>query len=362
MLQSPSRSSRTCIKDLPSCSSGKPGGLVLSCNLIFALATIVLTTGCGAASHRDNYWKKNFIKRPGYEGYVAQKLADTSDNGWVTTYYNDVENDEDENTKMADRNRIINGYLLMADTAYSKFAGGYNEQIAYFEIGSDLVNLGLTAASAVTPPAALLGAAATGAQGVQHSVEKNGLNSQTRFVIINRMNAIRDKQRALILKRELEKVSCPAGSVPAENSNQTVSDLCYTLEDAMRDVNEYFYLGSINKALADIDTQTAQIKTQANPTQPQGQQAAPAITSASSASFTIGTAASFTISATGTPAPTLSKTGTLPAGVSFTANNDGTATLAGTAAAGSGNTYHITITAHNGSGADATQNFTLTVQ
>ncbi|MEI7858881.1 MAG: right-handed parallel beta-helix repeat-containing protein, partial [Acidimicrobiales bacterium] len=44
---------------------------------------------------------------------------------------------------------------------------------------------------------------------------------------------------------------------------------------------------------------------------------APAITSADNATFTNGVAGSFTVTASGTPAPTFSETGTLPAGVSF---------------------------------------------
>ena len=44
-------------------------------------------------------------------------------------------------------------------------------------------------------------------------------------------------------------------------------------------------------------------------------------------------------------ATTLTETGALPAGVTFTDNGDGTATLAGTPAAGTGGTYPLTITA-----------------
>jgi uncharacterized repeat protein (TIGR01451 family) len=83
-----------------------------------------------------------------------------------------------------------------------------------------------------------------------------------------------------------------------------------------------------------------------------------AITSANGATFTVGTAGTFTVVATGSPAPTLSVTGSLPSGVSFT---PATGVLAGTAAAGSGGTYNLTFTAHNGVGADAVQAFTLTV-
>ena len=85
---------------------------------------------------------------------------------------------------------------------------------------------------------------------------------------------------------------------------------------------------------------------------------AAAITSANTASFSTGTAGTFTVTATGTPAPTLSEGGALPAGVTFTA---ATGKLAGTPAAGTAGNYSITFTAHNGVGTDATQSFTLTV-
>ncbi len=86
-----------------------------------------------------------------------------------------------------------------------------------------------------------------------------------------------------------------------------------------------------------------------------------AISSANSATFTVGTLGSFTVTASGSPVPSLTKTGTLPAGVTFTDNGDGTATLSGTPAAATGGSYAITVTAHNGVGADAAQIFTLVV-
>jgi len=89
--------------------------------------------------------------------------------------------------------------------------------------------------------------------------------------------------------------------------------------------------------------------------------AAPAITSANNTAFTIGAAGTFTVIATGSPVPSLSRTGSLPGGVSFVDNGNGTATLSGTPAAGSKGTYNILITAHSVVFPDATQNFTLTV-
>jgi hypothetical protein len=89
--------------------------------------------------------------------------------------------------------------------------------------------------------------------------------------------------------------------------------------------------------------------------------AAPTITSANNTTFTVGTAGTFTVTTTGSPTPTLSVSGTLPTGVTFTDNGNGTATIAGTPGAGTAGSYPITITASNGTAPDATQNFTLTV-
>ena len=88
---------------------------------------------------------------------------------------------------------------------------------------------------------------------------------------------------------------------------------------------------------------------------------APAITSANAATFTVGTAGSFSVTTTGSPTAALSESGALPTGVTFVDNGNGTATLAGTPAAGTSGTYSITITAANGVSPNATQSFTLTV-
>ena len=89
--------------------------------------------------------------------------------------------------------------------------------------------------------------------------------------------------------------------------------------------------------------------------------ASASITNANGATFTVGSAGSFTVTTSGNPTASLSESGTLPSGVSFHDNGDGTATLAGTPASGTGGSYPVTITAHNGVGSDATQSFTLTV-
>ncbi|APV50801.1 hypothetical protein BWI17_14560 [Betaproteobacteria bacterium GR16-43] len=90
---------------------------------------------------------------------------------------------------------------------------------------------------------------------------------------------------------------------------------------------------------------------------PQNTPVPPAFTSANSTTFTRNSAGNFSVTRTGTPTPTLSMTGTLPTGVTFT---PATGALAGTPALGSNLTYNVTFTATNGSGS-VNQPFTLNV-
>ena len=83
--------------------------------------------------------------------------------------------------------------------------------------------------------------------------------------------------------------------------------------------------------------------------------AAPAISSGASKIFGKGVAGSFTVTASGYPAPTFSETGTLPTGITLNSSGvlSGTSTQTGS--------FPVTMTATNGVGTDATQNFTVNV-
>jgi len=88
---------------------------------------------------------------------------------------------------------------------------------------------------------------------------------------------------------------------------------------------------------------------------------APAITSGASTSTGMRTPFDFQVATTGTPTPAITESGTLPSGITFTDNGNGTADISGMAAVGSNGTYPITITASNGTTPNAAQNFTLTI-
>ena len=87
----------------------------------------------------------------------------------------------------------------------------------------------------------------------------------------------------------------------------------------------------------------------------------PAITSADNTTFVVDSAGTFTVTTTGNPIASIGQSGTLPSGVTFADNGDGTATLSGTPATGTTGTYNLVITASNGILPNAVQNFTLTV-
>ena len=86
-----------------------------------------------------------------------------------------------------------------------------------------------------------------------------------------------------------------------------------------------------------------------------------AIISSDSTTFTLGQPGSFIVTTTSAAVPSLAELGSIPNGVTFTDNGDGTATLAGTPGPGAAGAYPITITASDSVDPDVTQDFTLTV-
>jgi hypothetical protein len=67
-----------------------------------------------------------------------------------------------------------------------------------------------------------------------------------------------------------------------------------------------------------------------------------------------------TIATNGNPMPTLTETGSLPSGISFSDNHNGTATISGTLVAKKTGTFIVTVAAHSSQGTSY-QTMTLTV-
>jgi hypothetical protein len=91
-----------------------------------------------------------------------------------------------------------------------------------------------------------------------------------------------------------------------------------------------------------------------------GPPAAATFNSQGGTTFTVGNPGAFTVDTYASPDAALTESGSLPNGVTFTDNGDGTATIQGTPAAGSRGTYPLTISAQNNQGT-TTQSFNLFV-
>ena len=88
---------------------------------------------------------------------------------------------------------------------------------------------------------------------------------------------------------------------------------------------------------------------------------APVITSVSGWRVVPGQYNAFTVTTTGSPVPLLSLSGTLPPGLVFRDNLNGTAAISGTPPADARGTYELTITATNGVGSPAVQYLAMTL-
>jgi hypothetical protein len=86
----------------------------------------------------------------------------------------------------------------------------------------------------------------------------------------------------------------------------------------------------------------------------------PTFSSASTVGFVVNQSGTFTIKTSG-GVDHLLETGSLPSGLSFTDNGDGTATITGTPVSGTIGTYVLTLTAKSGTATVATQQMGLTV-
>jgi hypothetical protein len=146
----------------------------------------------------------------------------------------------------------------------------------------------------------------------------------------------------------------PLGSIYALGGTNEVNFTARALNlNAAGDLGQsYHYLNPVDSSIT-VQSGTGNIFVK-------GLTAAPTLTISGNTTVTVGNSVNITIQTSGFPAPTLSRSGSLPSGVTYTDNHNGTATISGVPAAGSGGTYTDTITATNCAGSPS-QTITLTV-
>jgi CSLREA domain-containing protein len=121
-------------------------------------------------------------------------------------------------------------------------------------------------------------------------------------------------------------------------------------------------LGAWSDATSSVDTATQRVCSVVTSLSPFAiVQRAPAFTTGSAATFSVGANSSFTIQTSGFLHASLSVTGTLPAGVVLADHHDGTATLSGVATVGSGGVYPVTLVGTE-AGLQVSQPLTITVR
>jgi hypothetical protein len=222
---------------------------------------------CLSAGHKRNVtWEKDFTYIKMIRADLGEssklnfdcsdyKVANTKLN-WVQQaqcYMQDTGNSREQ--KIALRNWIAERFITFVNHAFGDFEHDSVLLRSTTATAFDYINLGLTAATTVTGMATTLGAAATGTQGASHSFSKNYYNDQTAFVINSKMEALRLDQLSKIREREVLPVDCPNQQAPDPAKGS--QELCYTLEQAMNDVQELYYAGTVHRALQDINNQTS---------------------------------------------------------------------------------------------------------
>ncbi|HXM20594.1 MAG TPA: hypothetical protein VN948_04915 [Terriglobales bacterium] len=241
--------------------------------LALLVCCIPMVACLGAGHKRNAKWEKDFT-------YIKMIRADLSESSklnfdcsdykvsstklnWVQQaqcYMEDSANSKEQ--KAAFRNWIVERFITFVNHAFGDFEHDSVLLRSTTATAFDYINLGLAAATTVTGMATTLGAASTGTQGASHSFNKNYYNDQTAFVINSKMEALRLEQLSKIREREVLPVDCPANQqAPAPNKGS--QELCYTLEQAMNDVQELYYAGTVHRALQDINNQTSAQATRA---------------------------------------------------------------------------------------------------
>jgi hypothetical protein len=197
----------------------------------YFLCFVFLLFGCAA--------NKGYQQASNY--YRTMMASSLSDPAWYASYYKET----DSQKKVDLRNRLIGYCIWLADEDFNSKVERFSRNQVKIGLAFDLASLGVSAASAVAPPAAILGAAATGIQGTHAAYDRDAMNQQTTQAILLKMDALRQDKLAGIYKSE------------------QLPDCQYSLVQGLIDVQMYVNAGTVHAALAAI-SQDAAVQHQAS--------------------------------------------------------------------------------------------------
>jgi len=140
------------------------------------------------------------------------------------------------------RDSMIQRIRVEMDLTYHTFEGQLYDDRALLNTGSDWVELGLAGATTAfggQTTKTALAAILTGFKGARLSFDKNWFREKTTETILSSMESERNKKLLLI-----------TGKMTASNAMQ------YTFDEALADLLDYFYAGTLQGALQTMSVQT----------------------------------------------------------------------------------------------------------
>lgn len=145
-------------------------------------------------------------------------------------------------TKKALRDQLVYGLMADIEYLYRDYASNLFINNARFSVAADFFELGLSTAATLGNGArtkSILSALGTGVAGEHISIDKNYFRQRTIESIINAMEA----RRSAVEKRIIQQL-------------QKGVDV-YPYESALKDLREYFFAGTLEGGLTEIQQQTA---------------------------------------------------------------------------------------------------------
>ncbi|WP_028869869.1 hypothetical protein [Psychromonas arctica] len=195
----------------------------------------LLITGCSTTKRHYSEENPKNVLHSHWNDSVAEEFI----SGNYANTYNQLNCIQTPEQATIERNKQLDRFLIGIDTYYYKNKNALITGKAFSNTTSDIIQLGLTGAATFASggSANVLAGVATALNGVTLSIDKNFFAEQSAMLIASKMDQIR-----------LEKLN--------QIDKKRVLDCEYSLNSAMKDALDYYYLGTMNGALLAIFNDT----------------------------------------------------------------------------------------------------------
>jgi hypothetical protein len=201
--------------------------------LYLLLGIVVFATGCPKS-------------KPSVPSAIAQRIAkyEIAKFDADTAAYDEAINRNQPQTARRIRDRVIDRLKANIDANYQEFENQLFTGRASTNVLFDIIDIGATVATNISNGERaknVISAALTGFKGGRKSIDENFFKERTTQVIISQMQASRARIEVTII------------------SNKRTKDIdAYSLDEALGDLINYFYAGTLQKGLQELAKETAQ--------------------------------------------------------------------------------------------------------